>query len=536
MAKKKNFGLGGKPADPITPLPYAATPPGQAVPVLVSIPLPHGKVYEADFSEYLGQGFDDTVAAITLALRTMVSQGKPEPLSLETIVSSGLRYWFRFCLERSMSGYSLALQNIDEETIDAFCGWLGTRVKANGEVWSKNTARTVYQKVCTVLRELVERKLIPQDSLFRKNRFPGATNLLRRRNYIEPLSDGERERILRPLAQEVAAVFEGTHPGSLFTQLGLCIFAILLKTGLNPTPLLEIPRDLEVCFIDHPRINRKMLVTFKRRAKSDIPTPLEPSASRVVSLDVYRLCQHVVQLTETASKMAVGTSLEGFLWVYESEGAARGMSTQSLSSIASSFTAKHQLLRDDGTRLKMSSQLFRNTKFNRVWRASRGDLLATARSGSNTVQTAQRYLAVTPEMVDEHRIAGEVLVETLEGKFTREHTPHSGCKDVFNGELAPKDGSVCIDFLSCFRCKSQVVIQDDLYKLFSFYWAVFSQRSHIGHDRWVELFRWITRVIDRDIAPKFDRKIVEREKARARKEPHAMWRSPSVLAALRSIQ
>lgn len=535
MAKKKNFRAGGSPSEPIVPIPSVAAKSAHVVPTFVSIPLPHGRVFEADFTEYLGLGFDDTVGAITLVLRAMVTQGKPEPLSLESIVSSGLTSWFRFCVERSSSGFSMSLSRIDGDTIDAFTGWLSTRVKANGEVWSKNTARTVYQKVCTVLKALVERKLLPGEGLFKKNPFPGATNVLRRRNYIEPLSDEERSRILFPLTREVAEVFEGTHPGLVVTQLGLCVFAILLKTGLNPTPFLELPRDLESCFLSHPRKNRKVLVTFKRRANKNVPTPIEPSESKVVSLDVYRLCERALLLSEAASNLAAGTSLEGRLWVYELDGAVRGMSTQTLSGVASAFTARHGLVRDDGSRLKMSSQLFRNTKLNRIWRASKGDLLATARSGSNTPGTTQRYLSVSPEMLEEHRMAGEVLVETLAGTVTRENTPHSGCKDVFNGELAPKDGTVCVDFLSCFRCKSQVVVQDDLYKLFSFYWAVFSQKTHIGHDRWMALFRWVTRVIDRDIASKFDPKIVAREKARARNVPHPMWRSPSVLAALRSV-
>jgi hypothetical protein len=183
----------------------------------------------------------------------------------------------------------------------------------------------------------------------------------------------------------------------------------------------------------------------------------------------------------------------------------------------------------------MSSQLFRNTKLNRVWRASKGDLLATAKSGSNTPHVAERYLTVTPDMLEEHRLAGEVLVETLSGNVPREATPHSGCKDSINGELAPQNGEHCVDFLSCFRCKSQVILQDDLYKLFSFYWALFAQRSHVGSDNWKKLFGWIVRIIDRDISPNFDAKVVAREKARARMEPHPMWRSPSVLAALRSV-
>ncbi|KAA9178828.1 hypothetical protein F3K36_05940 [Delftia sp. BR1] len=428
------------------------------------------------------------------------------------------------------------MNSINREMMEAFAGWLKTRVKANGELWSINSARTVFQKTKTVLQALVDRRLVGETELFPRNLFSGATNPVNRRNYIRPLSDDERERILRPLAAEVAQVFDGVHPGGATTQLGLCVFAIFLKTGVNPTPFLEIPRDLTKCFLEHPRVNRKVLVTFKRRARAFTTTPIEPwSDTRVVSLDVYKLCERAVYLTEGAAKAAEKTAQEGKLWVYESKDGVRGLTTASLSAVANSFSRRHNLLRDDGSRLKMTSQLFRNTKLNRVWRASRGDLLATAKSASNTPAAAERYLTVTPDMLEEHRMAGEVLVEMLSGATPRDDTPHSGCRDAINGELAPKNGEPCVDFLSCFRCKSQVVVGDDLYKLFSFYWALLAQRAHVGSDRWKRLFAWIVRVIDRDIAPKFDPKIVEHERKRARAEPHPMWRSPSVLDALRSM-
>ncbi|TDN68783.1 hypothetical protein [Paraburkholderia sp. BL10I2N1] len=535
MAKKKDFGIGGP--VPARVIPIVSVPAEtQECNARVTIPLPNGRVVAADFSEHLGRGFDDTVSAITQVLLAMVSTRKPEPLSLQTIVNSGLVNWWKFCSERATQGEPPTLLAIDASTIEAYVSWLTTRLKPNGEVWSKNTARTTYAKTKTVLEALVERKLLPSHGLFPPNPFPGATAPHNRRAYIRPLSDAEREHILRPLSLEVAQVFDGTHSGGEMTRLALCVFAILMKTGVNPTPLLELPRDLKLCFIDHPRVNRKVLVTFKRRADAYTQTPLEPSETKVVSLDVYKLSQRVVVMTEPVALEAIDTPLEGYLWLYRQlDGTLRCLSTQELSIVAKAFTDRHRLRRDDGTRLKMSSQLFRNTKINRVWRASKGDILATAKSGSNTPRTAERYLTVTPDMLEEHRLAGEVLVETLSGNVPREATPHSGCKDSISGELAPKNGEPCVDFLSCFRCKSQVIVQDDLYKLFSFYWALFAQRSHVGSDNWKKLFGWIVRIIDRDIAPKFDAATVAREKARARSEPHPMWRSPSVLAALRSV-
>lgn len=535
MAKKKDFSVGGPVPSPVIPIisVQASSKVGGAK---VSVPLPNGRIKEVDLSEYLGRGFDDTVLAITGVLTAMVAAGRPEPHSLETIVNSGLANWWQFCCELAEQGKPPTLLSIDLSTMEAYIGWLNMRVKPDGERWSINTARTTYAKTKTILNGLVARKLLRDSGMFPRNPFPGATTPHNRRGYIRPLSDRERERILKPLSLEVSQIFDGTHPGTELTCLALCVFAVFIKTGVNPTPFLEIPRDLTRCFLDHPRINRKVLVTFKRRAGTYTTTPLVPSETKVVSLDVYKLCQRVVEMTEGLASAAIETPLEGQLWLYrQRNGTLRTLSTQVLSVVADAFTDRHQLSRDDGTRLKMSSQLFRNTKQNRVWRASKGDLLATAKSASNTPAAAERYLTVTPDMLEEHRLAGEVLVEMLSEKAQHEATPHSGCKDSLNGELAPKNGQHCVDFLSCFRCKSQVIIQDDLHKLFSFYWALFSQRERIGSDNWKKLLAWIIRVIDRDIAPKFDAKVVAREKERARTEPHPMWRSNIVLSALRSV-
>lgn len=535
MAKKKNFNIGGAAPSPIIPIIPVHAFRG-AEDVIVKIPLGDGRTKSFDYSMYLGRGFDDTVLAVVGVLNAMVDAGRPEPRSLHTIVNGGLVNWWSFCSELALQGAPPMLSVIDSSTKEMYASWLSMRLKPNGERWSKNTARTSFSKTKTVFKALLKRKLLSDPALFPKNPFPGATSLQNRRGYIRPLSDRERDDILKPLSVEVSQIYDGVHPGSAMTRLCLCVFAILVKTGLNPTPFLEIPRDLTKCFIQHPRLNRKTLVTFKRRSGEHTTTPIEIDETKVVSLDVYKLCQRVFQLTDEVASGAVGTELEGRLWLYRmGNGNLRSLSTEELSIAALAFSKRHYLIRDDGTRLKMSSQLFRNTRINRIWRLSKGDLLATAKSASNTPATVEGYLVVTDEGLEEHRLAGEVLVETLSGQTQRVATPHSGCKDSLNGEFAPKNGQHCIDFISCFRCKSQVILQEDLYKLFSFYWALFAQRMLIGSEKWRELFAWIIRVIDRDITPKFDAKTVAYEKQRARNQPHPMWRSDAVLAALRSI-
>lgn len=506
----------------------------------LQLPLPHGETKTYSFSDHLGLGYDDIVYACVQSVAQMIQVGRPEPYSIKTMVESGLRHWFAFCRDHVSAGVrSLALGSVDKRTIEAFIAWLHLRVKPDGERWSLNTSRTVYAKVKTVLGDLCTRRLLPSDDFFPPNPFPRATALENRRTYIRPLSDREREHIIKALAAEVSQIFDGTHGSSLRVRLALCAFAILLKTGLNPTPLLELPRDPMKAFMDHPRVNRRILVTFKRRADKNTLTPLEPGESRVVSLDVYRLYLKVIELTAPHVGKAVDPEIAERLWIFEqADGRVRGLSVEDLSGAATDFTNRHTLVRDDGTRLKMTSQLFRNTRTNRIWRASKGDLLATARSAGHTLAVAERYLAVTPDMLEEHRLAGEVMVRTLveAGRAGLEKTPVASCRDPYSGERAPKNGTACVDFLSCFRCKSQVITGDDLYRLFSFYWAVLNERERIGAENWKKVFAWIVRVIDRDIVPRFeDQKMVHEAKSRARNDPHPMWRSREALLAIGSV-
>ena len=88
-----------------------------------------------------------------------------------------------------------------------------------------------------------------------------------------------------------------------------------------------------------------------------------------------------------------------------------------------------------------------------------------------------------------------------------------------------------MSFLNCVRCKNYVVTADDLYRLFSFYWRLLSERSRMDPRRWKQQLSHIVRLIDRDIVEKgvsrgiLKREAVDRERERARTEPHPFWRS-----------
>lgn len=540
MAQKKNFNIGGDPLPPVVDLDTRRDGNTALGSVTIRLPLPHGSIELHSFDKHVGQGYDTVLNIFVQSIRQMILSGRPEPYSVQSMIGSSLKHWFLFCHERAQAlGAEITIADIDKNFLEEFTGWLRLRLRPDGERWSLNTGRTVYQKIKIVLDDLCKRQLIPApDDLFPDNPFPSATALHNRRNYIRPMSDTERDSVISALVMETSQLFDGVHhpQSTVMTRIALCAFAMFLKTGLNATPLLELPRDPAQAFMDHPRSNRKILVTFKRRAYSEKLTPLVPAESRVVSLDVYRLFLKVREITEPFVAQCANPAIAERLWIFpDSEGNVRSISTADMSSVATRFSERNGLVRDDGTPMKITSQLFRNTRINRAWRATKGDLLATSRTAGNTPKVAESYLAVTPDMLEDHRLAGEVMITTLLDSPLAK-TPIASCRDPIEGELAPKDGSPCMDFLSCFRCKSQVITGDDLHRLFSFYWALLNERDRIGAESWKKAFAHIIRVIDRDIVPRFtDQNMVEVQRARARAEPHPMWRSREALLALGSV-
>lgn len=140
MAKKKDFRAGGPVPAPVIPI-----IPVQAISAAgrsrVTIPLGNGRMKEVDFAEYLGRGFEDTVLAIAGVFKAMVVAGRPAPLSLETIVNSGLVKWWSFCSELAQQGEPPTLRSIDGSTMETYAGWLSMRLKPDGERWSRRPRR-----------------------------------------------------------------------------------------------------------------------------------------------------------------------------------------------------------------------------------------------------------------------------------------------------------------------------------------------------------------------------------------------------------
>ena len=97
--------------------------------------------------------------------------------------------------------------------------------------------------------------------------------------------------------------------------------------------------------------------------------------------------------------------------------------------------------------------------------------------------------------------------------------------DPYLGDKAPRNGSSCDDFFSCFACTSYAIVgsPEDLHRLFSFYWFLEREMSQARSNDWRAEFRNTMSLIERFTADKFDTDLVATAKERARVEPLKFW-------------
>ncbi|ODS67195.1 MAG: hypothetical protein ABS37_00880 [Acidovorax sp. SCN 65-108] len=168
---------------------------------------------------------------------------------------------------------------------------------------------------------------------------------------------------------------------------------------------------------------------------------------------------------------------------------------------------------------------------NRLWRLSNGDLFTVAAIMGHDPKVAdQSYLSVTDEMRSNAVFVGEALPDTYRTAKgptppPLERTPTGRCKDSLHGDRAPKDGTHCIDFLSCFSCRSYTVVgtSEDLHRLFSFYWFLEAESRNTRSREWAEYFTLIRTQIDLFTMDKFDEELVTQSREAARSKPLKFW-------------
>ena len=349
------------------------------------------------------------------------------------------------------------------------------------------------------------------------------------------LSKNEKRFLIKALRKDMERIVAHSEPLGRY-DLAVCVLSIALSTGMNLTPILELTTD---CVQPHPlKSNLRLLVSFKRRGNATQVVALRKSeeVSEMASIHLYAADAIDLIVARNATTRAQFDDSNRLL-VYEGTrskfvGKACRLTNSILNYSINAFVDQHQLKTDDGKPLTLNVSRLRQTLLNRVWEMSGQDPLVAARTGRHAVSTGNaHYWEAPPEAETDMRFLGEARVQELLSQpniIASDRTPVSSCKDVRRGQRAPKNGEPCQDYLGCFRCKSFVVTGDDLYRLFSFYWAALRNYDTFGGKRWTKYLKQVIRLIDEEIAPHFGQALVNEQRERAKHQPHPFWRDLSM--------
>lgn len=502
-----------------------------------------------DFVRWYGSGIDQITYACHQQIERFLA-GQEGTLSIATVVgycSSGLKHFLDFCVLQAIAlERDLTLNDVNRSLIDGFLGHLsGMGVTTSGQ-------KHYYTHTKSVLHALGKRGIFPiftsgDDATFPRNPFP---NVNRKAKGVSALSKRERREFSAALRQAIKPIWVNDVSPTA-DLLAYALLVVALHTGRNATPLLEMGR---ACLRPHPKDDIVFLVLWKRRGynTSKVALRADSKAERVleampsVRLNVERLIRRVMALTDPLDSEAPD-DLKGRVWLYrsrakKSNGQVTSLAQSTLETGAARLVADYGLKDRDGNPLRISIARLRKTFANRIFELANGDLATTSAALGNTPQVAdQNYLATSEEARRNWRFMGEILVQELLSATigaTYKENPLGRCSDPVNGQFAPKrEGATCMNFLNCVRCKHYAVTAEDLYKLFSFYFRVLSERSRMDKGRWGREFAHIPRLIDDYIVAEglrrgtFKFAAVDAAKERARVQPHPFW-SVDLIASL----
>lgn len=490
----------------------------------------------ADFGPFYGQGYDDITAVCQRTLEKLIAESvrtKGKSLSITTIVgywSRAFRYFARFLsLLRTASGENLTMADLNAETIRQFLQYL------RNEPIEYGSQKTYFTHTKSLLRACHRFGFWPEadmKTVWPDNPFPNSN---RRRKGQKAISKNEKRFLIKALRNEMERIVAHSEPLSSY-DLTVCILSIALSTGMNLTPILELTTD---CVQPHPlKSNLRLLVSFKRRGNATHIVALRKSEELAEMASIHLYAADAIDLIiERNASIRAQFSDPHRLLVYEAaSGKGKGKPSRVAQTVLSHnirvLVDLHKLQTDDGQPLTLNVSRLRQTLLNRVWEMSGQDPLVAARTGRHTVQTGNaHYWEAPPEAETNMRFLGEARVEELLDTPTiiaSDRTPVASCHDVRRGQRAPKDGEPCQDYLGCFRCKSFVVTGEDLYRLFSFYWAALRNYDTFGGKRWRKYLKQVIRLIDEEIAPHFDATLVSEQREKAKHQPHPFWRDLSM--------
>ena len=505
---------------------------------IISFPENAGSNRSFDLSPFYDQGYNPIVIACQRAISYLLEQSiktKQANLSVITITSycnNGIKYFFDFCTIFKVSiSRDMTLEDITPSMIVQYIHYL------KGLDIASTSQKTRYFFTKAPLVACITQGYFPHTNkkeLFPKSPFP---NNHKKGKGQSALTKDEKKQVIVALSREMKRIYGEDSTLTTF-DLTVCVLAIGLSSGMNPTPVLELPVD---CIQPHPLMSdRRLLVAYKRRGNSTQVFSLRRSDDVALLQSVKMNVADTIELIVERNKALRSeyTDPSRLLITYnqnlKEKSTPKALTSNALTHSIKDLINLYNLVDDDGKPMKLNMSRLRKTFVNRIWELSGQDPLIAARTGKHSVSVAnQHYWEAPAEAEQNFKLLGEIRVKNLLDKnvvsMPKENTPIAGCKDIRHGDLAPKNGSICTEILGCFRCKSFVVTEDDLYRLFSFYWAVVRGHETFGINKWKKFLRHIMRIIDENIAPQFDQITVKYIRDKAQTSPHPYWRNLDML-------
>ena len=515
----------------------------------------HGKI-EFDFDRLRKYGRDDLAGQ----LRDAVWSLRHELLG-KTLYSYEfhLRYFWRFLDElHTASTHITCLDQIDRTLVDRYLAWLELQVvttgRTKGQVLSLGTKKSAFAVLKALLSNRQKRTpaAVNSELSFPRNPFPNAGQLIPKR---KPYSLAEQGRVLNALNKDLRTIHEGEGTPLNYQQMLTVHLLILgLTTGRNLQPLLELRRD---SLQEHPLPDRELLVTTKRRGWSSHATSLRKAAAQpedrrsLLAIpatvgDHFRfLCGFTAPLVDDATENDRELAFLYRMSQSKRKGQVVRVSDQIAKSAVMAFTRRHALLNDQGQRLMLNMARLRPTYATELYRRT-GDIrcVQQALGHASADTTARHYAEVPPEAERDHAIVLDAMVShyirlEIDGKVLLAadgQVPLQNVQDLLSGGYNTgiarccnpfrEDETVCKKFFACFRCQNMIIFEDDLWRLFSFYYRLLSERAKLSPPQWLKTYGPIIRRIDMDIASQFPADKVESARNRAQQDPHPTWKGP----------
>lgn len=479
-----------------------------------------------DFSSWIDTPYEQWARAWLGTLRYLIKRGD---VAIASCVKLGTihRVFFTFLGLPQLAQPPGDPRALQPRHITLFRQWLTAS-------FPQNTAQNYYKHVKTIGIAMIELGLVDgyQDEYFPRNAMRrGPTT-----HAAVALSDPELERVVAALKRDLIDLHKGTFAASNVQAITVYFLVLAMRTGGNPTPLLELTRG---GLKPHVLPGMMRIDLVKHRAANTYPNalrgPIKIEGVLSVPNDGVAILTRVLEITKSLSAEA-GPNIRDRIWLYETQRNDRrvvALEQQHIDKSIRTFVKRHGLRGDDGAPLRLNLSRLRKTKAQKLFKLSGGDLATVAMLLGNTAAVVgQNYMNMTPALRAEGaQFVGEVFEKVLSGsKDEAAPTPVGKCKDTLHGAHAPKDGTRhCDQFLHCLSCPSFAIAGTvaDLHRLFSFQIYLRAEIDYYPSDPEYEEWRAhrqrLVGFVDTFTTRHFPEQLVSQARELAEREPHKFW-------------